>query len=140
MKQIISKYLTLIILLLFSGVINVFANSTLDNNFTLISTSKSETTNPVSIDDISSQSAHFSIFNNQDNQLIFDYTESEEAENEESVTNTTINSFGSYIAAFLNAQLLSDLSSQLQAEANHYKQTFCQPSTKLHIRLEVFII
>jgi len=140
MKQIISKYLTLIILLLFSGVINVFANSTLDNNFTLISTSKSETTNPVSIDDISSQSAHFSILNNQDNQLIFDYTESEEAENEESVTNTTINSFGSYIAAFLNAQLLSDLSSQLQAEANQYKQTFCQPSTKLHIRLEVFII
>ncbi|WP_299383183.1 hypothetical protein [uncultured Lacinutrix sp.] len=140
MKKITTKYLSLIVLFLFVGATNVFANTSVDTNNPQNNGLKFEASNHASSKKYLSHGSHITIDNNEEIQLIFDFTEIEDTENEESVSNATIIPFSSYISTFFNAQLLSDLSAQLQEEATHYKPQLCQPSTKLHVRLSVFII
>lgn len=140
MKKSITKYLSLIILFLFVGVTNVFANTSADANYASINVHKYEASNLASANNYLSHASYISIRNNENVELIFDYNESEESENEESSSSTTIVSFSSYLSNFFNAQLLSDLSAKLQKEANYYKPQLCQSSTRLHIRISVFII
>ncbi|WP_055436452.1 hypothetical protein [Lacinutrix algicola] len=140
MKKITTKYLSLIVLFLFVGATNVFANTSADTNNSQNNLLKIEASNHASTKNYLSHGSQITIHNNEEIQLIFDFTEIEDTENEESVSNTTIVPFSSYISVFLNAQLLSDLSAQLQEEATHYKPKLCQPTTKLHVRLSVFII
>ena len=136
MKNTFSKYLTLTVVLLLAGLTNTYANTTIENgDYYYSSNDNSE----VSAHLNTNNSSLFSFQKNEDTQLLFDYTEAEEVENEESVS-TTIKTFSSYISTFSEAQLLSDLSSKLQKEVNSFTYTFCQPSTKLHVRLSVFII
>ena len=136
MNKIVTKYLSLITLLLLTGVTSVHAYTAIDADYTLGSSHDTKT----SVDTHSSNTSHFSIQQNETAEWLLDYTESEEAENEESVSSTTINTFSSYISTFFHAQLLSDLSSKLQQEVNSFTYKVCQTSTKLHVRLEVFII
>ena len=135
MNKTVTKYLSLITLLLLTVVTNAHAYTAIDADYTLDDSHDSKT----SIDSHLNNTSHFSIQQNETVELFFDYTEAEETENEESVS-TTIKTFSSYILTFSEAQLLSDLSSKLQKEVNSFTHTFCQPSTKLHVRLSVFII
>ncbi|MFD2542976.1 hypothetical protein ACFSSB_11660 [Lacinutrix gracilariae] len=136
MNKIVTKYLSLIVLLFLSGAINMYANTSVDADYSLVNIQETN----ASFVNKQSNNLHFSIQHNEDIELFFDYTEAEETENEESITSSTINSLQSYISAFSHAQQLNNLSSKLQKEVNSFKHTVCQPSTKLHIRLEVFII
>ncbi|MBU2937971.1 hypothetical protein KO494_00320 [Lacinutrix sp. C3R15] len=136
MNKIVSKYLSLIVLLLLSGAINMYANTSVDADYSLVNIQETN----ASFSNKQSSNLHFSIQHNKDIELFFDYTEAEETENEESITSSTINSLQSYISAFSHAQQLNNLSSKLQKEVNSFNYIVCQPSTKLHIRLEVFII
>lgn len=136
MNKIVTKYLSLITLLLLTAVTNAYAHTAIDVDYTLVDNHDIK----ASIDIHLNNTSHFSIQQNEAIELFFDYTEAEEVENEDAVSRTTINSFSSYISSLFHAQLLSDLSSKLQKEVNSFTYKVCQPATKLHVKLEVFII
>lgn len=133
MNKLVTRYLSLIALLLLTGLTNANAETAIDADY-------GSHENKASLDTNLGAISHFTIQQNETIEWFFDYTEAEEAENEEAVSNTTINSFSSYISKLFHAQLLSDLSSKLQKEVNSFTYVVCQPSTKLHVRLSVFII
>ncbi|SFI58217.1 hypothetical protein [Olleya namhaensis] len=136
MNKIVTKYLSLLALLLLTGLTNAHADTAIDADYALAGNHE----NKASVDANLGTISNFTIQQNETAEWFFDYTEAEEAENEETVSSTTINSFSSYILKLFHTQLLSDLSSKLQKEANSFTYIVCQPSTKLHVRLEVFII
>ena len=124
------KYLSILSVVILTGISALNANS-LSNNEDKCSLTQAETSKKVSLKPIQ-QKDH--------NNLLFDVTESKEAENEESTSKTTIFSFQHFLAEFYNITTFDGLSSQSHKDLNFYKNYFDKSSTKLHVRLQVFII
>lgn len=135
MTKIFKKYLSLIALLFLTGVTNLYANSIAEHcdKYFL-------NTNQISIDENLETPSYNPIQQKDENKLFFNIVEIENTENEESISENNIIPFGSYIAAFFDIQIFNVLSFQLQKDILRKRNEFYQPSTRLHLRLEVFLI
>lgn len=124
------KYLSILSVVILTGISGLNANS-IANNEGKCSLTQAETSQKVSLKPIQQ---------NDHNNLLFDVAESQEVENEESASKTTIFSFQHFLAEFYNIPAFEGLSIQSHKDLNCYKNYFDKSSTKLHVRLQVFII
>lgn len=124
------KYLSILSVVILTGISGLNANS-LANNEGECSLTQDETSQKVSLKPIQQ---------NDHNNLLFDVVESQEVENEESASKTTIFSFQHFLSEFYNIPAFEGLSIQSHKDLNCYKNYFDKSSTKLHVRLQVFII
>lgn len=124
------KYLSILSVVILTGISGLNANS-LANNESKCSLNQAETSHKVSLKPIQQ---------NDHNNFLFDVAESQEVENEESASKTTIFSFQHFLAEFYNISAFEGLSTQSHKDLNGYKNYFDKSSTKLHVRLQVFII
>ncbi|WP_072400487.1 hypothetical protein [Flaviramulus basaltis] len=135
MTKIFKKYLSLIVILFLTGASNLYANSIAEHcDDYFLNTSQ------ISINENLETPSYNPIQQQEENKLFFDIVEIENTENEESISKNNIIPFGSYIAAFFEAQIFNVLSFQLQKNSLRKRNGFNQYSTRLHLRLEVFII
>ena len=135
MTKVFKKYLSLIGFLFLTGITNLYANTIAEygGNYFL-------NTGQISINENLETPSYNPIQQKEENKLFFDIVEIENTENEESISENNIIPFGSYITAFFDAQIFNVLSFQLQKDTLRKRNVFCQFSTRLHLRLEVFII
>lgn len=130
MSKKIIKFFSILSAVILIGISGLNANS-LSNNESKCSLNQAETSHKFSLKPIQQ---------NDHNNLLFDVTESQEVENEESASKTTIFSFQDFLAEFYNIPSFEGLSIQSHKDLNCYNNYFDKSSTKLHVRLQVFII
>ncbi|MDB2462997.1 hypothetical protein N9W61_02715 [Algibacter sp.] len=130
MSKTIFKYLSVFALLFFSGFSNLHANSVEHLNTHVCSIAPNSAFNHSTIKPVEHRNA---------TDLVFEITEVDEIENEESASKDHQLSFKNFLADFLS--LLSyDETLQSQKAFHYYKNYQDKSSTKLHVRLQVFII
>lgn len=139
MNKALTKYLSITVLLLLISVTSVFANSLVNSNLYLINVKTPETSQTTFVKS-STDTFYFTIAQNKEAELFFDYTEIEESENEESTSTVVTKSLYNYLKTYLTTHSLRGLSYLLDKETKKHKPQPCQTNTKTHIRLQVFII
>ncbi|GAA4801581.1 hypothetical protein [Litoribaculum gwangyangense] len=140
MSKIFKNFTWLLSILLFTSGLNLHANSEFENSNNNILETYLNTCNA----HVNSYS-NVLIFHssNEENQryIPFEIPEVLEIENEESSGESAFLSYFPQTAHVLNAQLFNELAFKLhQVLLNHHKNYFDKSATKLHVRLQVFII
>ncbi|MDD7886072.1 hypothetical protein [Flavivirga sp. 57AJ16] len=130
MSKNIFKYLFIINIVILSGISGLYANS-LANNSDICSVHQTEINNNVTFRPLQQ---------NNDKNLIFEIAETQEIENEEPVSKSHHDSFQSFLAERYYISALNDLLLQNHKYLYPYKNYHDKSSTKLHVRLQVFII
>lgn len=72
--------------------------------------------------------------------LVFDSAESDEVKNEESPSSKQSQDTHHQNTAFINAQVFKSFSKELQKNIQRYRSIVLKPTTRLHLRFQVFII
>jgi hypothetical protein len=132
MSKIFNKYLSFLGILLFTSGMNLHANTVVEDiqansNLTSVNTELSNFT--------FNSSKHKS-----ETKFLFETTEIQEIENEEYSGEDNSLVFVAHSSSFLNAKVFNKLSFLSQTFLYHYKNYFDKSTTKLHVRLQVFII
>ncbi|MFI0429638.1 hypothetical protein [Mariniflexile sp. HMF6888] len=141
MNKVFNKYLLFFGIALITCAISLNANSIIEGNYLNFIEEIGATTNIASIDTHSNSFSFNSSRQENERKFLFETTEIQEIENEEVPGEDNLLSFHSYSTTFLNAQLFNELSFQLHKGGSHsYKNYFDKSTTKLHVRLQVFII
>lgn len=140
MNKIFNKYLLFFGIALTTWTISLNANSVIEDSCLNVIEKIGADTNIASVG-IHSNSFSFNA-SRQENEkkFLFEVTEIQEIENEELSDDDNFLSFNPYSTSFLNAQLFNELSFQLHKVSYLYKNYFDKSTTKLHVRLQVFII
>ncbi len=133
MSKIFNKYLLFLGILLLTSGINLHANSIIEGI--------GATTHLGSVDTHLNNVIYHASGHKSENKFLFEITEIQEIENEESSGNNNLLSFNDcFSTTYLNAQLFNELSFQLDKVLQRHKNYFDKSTAKLHVRLQVFII
>jgi hypothetical protein len=140
MSKFLKIYLSFLSLLLLAGSAAFFSYVSLDASLYLSTSPEFEIANQHAVGANFNHAICFPVKQEGDTKLVFDFAEIQDIENEESPTKETLISFDSFETASNNALLFHDLSKELEKNIQR-NNTYVNPSkTKLHVRLQVFII
>ncbi|WP_111308911.1 hypothetical protein [Confluentibacter sediminis] len=132
MSKIFNNYLLFLGILLLTSGINLHANSIIEG--------MGATTNTPSVDTHLNSITYNASRKKSESKFLFEITETQEIENEESSGGHDLLPFTYCYLSYLNAQLFNELSFKLHNVIQRYKNYFDKSTTKLHVRLQVFII
>ena len=130
MSKSIIKYLSILSIAILSGISMLYANTLADGG-DFCSFHKTEINNHVAFKPIQQS---------DDKNLVFEIAETQEIENEESISETNLYDLQSFLSQLLKVSLDEALCFLPKTNPYYYKNYHDKSSTKLHVRLQVFII
>jgi len=143
MRMTFNKYLLLVVVL----VLNTFASL---QAYELVSTKTEQSaTHDLSVSQVSANNsnnqcitlASFNPFHKEtEGKLLFDLIESNNVENEEATIKNKSYNKNDLVTAFINAQLHEHSSKELQKNIYRPQSDINEPTLRLHIQFQVFII
>ena len=140
MGKILNKYLLFFGITLIVGVIDLNANSAIQDYSSSfiqeIKTAINQEPNNIYLESTSLSSSK----QKKEREVFFEITEIQEIKKEESLGKSDFLSFGSCPTNFLTLQLGNNSSFYQQRGLKYDKNFFDRSATKLHVRLQVFII
>ena len=130
MSKSIFKYLSVLSIIVLCGISMLYANSIESHN------------NACSIQqiEISNNASFKPLQQNDDKNIIFEVAEIQEIESEESVSKTNTYGLHGFFAKLYSISFFKEVPSQSNKDLYYYKNYHDKSSTKLHVRLQVFII
>ena len=131
MNKAYLKYISLLSIVILSGISCLFANA-IQNGEDVCTTQMAN---------VYSGEAFIAPLEQSDNKsLVFEVTETQEIENEENVNRNSAFSIQNYLSAFFISFTKGEFSPCVNKGFNNYRNYCLKSSTKLHVRLQVFII
>ena len=140
MTQKISKYLSFLSLVLITGLASIYSYS-LDNIDAGFNNRQSQESSSILFSYTNSNTSYYHSAQQDNNKnQVFYLAEILDVESKETAGKITPLPLANYFATFTNTQVFNGLSFLLQENSNRYKNYLLQPSTKTHIRHQVFLI
>ena len=143
MKIMFNKNLYLVLVLLLNAFANIQANdliSNIDENTIAYNYEALQNSSKNATYQNTTKTSYSPIQKDSDDRLLFDLIESDEVENEELSSSKQSLDTDDHNTAFINAQVFEIFSKELQKNIRRYPSVVNEPSTRLHLRFQVFII